>query len=96
VAAEIVSNPIAADSFRLALSFAGLTWSKLHTGSHPDSGAGCLWLEADIREYSAFLTALAVQFRSADELAFLTDRVQIEHDSNGDTRFWMPGLEIQD
>jgi len=81
---------------RLALGFAGLTWSKLHTGTHPDDGTACMWLEADIKEYSAFLAALAVQYRTAEELSFLVDRVQVEHDSSGDTRFWLPGLEIRD
>lgn len=93
---KTVSNPISADSIRLALDFSGLTWNKLHTGAHPDTGAECLWLEADIQEYSAFLVALAVQYRAADELSFLTDQVRIEHDRSGDTRFWLPGLKIQD
>lgn len=81
---------------RMALGFAGLDGTALKSGPHPDSGEECLRLVADVRQYSAFLVALAVQRRAADELSFLADQVQIEHDSNGDTRFWLPGLTIRD
>lgn len=83
------------DALDLALEFAGLGRMDLTYGSHPDSGKRCLFLRADVRQYSAFLVALAVQQRSAGSLAHLVDLVQIEHDSNGDTRFWLPSLSIR-
>jgi hypothetical protein len=76
-----------------ALEFAGLSWDDVHSGQHPDDGSPCTWLAADIRQYSALLVGLAVQQRTAAALCFLIDRVQLEYDSNGDTRFWVPGLK---
>lgn len=96
MATDLKSGTVHADTMKRALEFAGLRWGKLHLGTHPDDGGPCMWLEADIRQYSALLVGLAVQQRTAAALSFLADRVQLQHDSNGDTRFWLPGLEIQD
>jgi len=77
-----------------ALAFAGLGEHTLKRGPHPDSGQDCLYLEADIQQYSAFLAALAVQYRTADRLAFLADQVQLQVNGKGDSRFWLPGVEV--
>lgn len=78
-----------------AMQFAGLEPEALKRGSHPDNGYDCLYLEADIQQYSAFLVALAVQYRTADRLTFLADQVQLQYqDRTGDTRFWLPGVEV--
>lgn len=78
-----------------ALQFAGLHADALKKGYHPDTGRDCLYLEADIQQYSAFLVALAVQYRTADRLVFLADQVQLQYqDGSGDTRFWLPGVEV--
>lgn len=88
------SGVIAIGAIQGAMGFAGLEESALKTGAHPDNGRDCLYLEADIQQYSAFLTALAVQYRTADRLAFLVDQVQLQYDGKGDTRFWLPGVEV--
>lgn len=77
-----------------ALTFANLEPQCMGLGSHPDTGKDCLRLEADVREYSAFLVAMAVQYRHADDLLVLADRVQLQHTETGDTRFWFPGVRI--
>lgn len=77
-----------------ALMFANLESDSLKRGPDPDSGADCLYLEADIREYSAFLVALSVQYRHADDLLVLADRVQLQHTEAGDTRFWLPRVKV--
>lgn len=77
-----------------AMAFARLDATTLKRGPHPDNGFDCFRLEADIQQYSAFLAALTVQYRSADEVAFLVDQVQIQHDVNGDTLFWLPGVDV--
>jgi len=82
------------DAVGRALTFANLTWQAVQRGPHPDNGTGCIYLEADVREYSAFLVALAVQYRHADHLLVLADRVQLQHTEAGDTRFWVPGLSV--
>lgn len=82
------------DAVGRALTYANLTWQGIKRGPHPDNGADCVYLEADVREYSAFLVALAVQYRHADELLVLADRVQLQHAETGDTRFWVPGLSV--
>mgnify|MGYP001610562467 FL=1 len=76
------------------MMFANLESESMKRGSHPDSGADCLYLEADIREYSAFLVALAVQYRHADDLLVLADRAQLQHTEAGDTRFWLPQVKV--
>lgn len=88
------SGVIAIGAIQGAMGFAGLEASALKTGAHPDNGQDCLHLEADIQQYSAFLTALAVQYRTADRLTFLVDQVQLQYDGKGDTRFWLPGVEV--
>lgn len=82
------------DTVGRALALAELTWSNLNTGHHPDDGLDCLYLEADIREYSAFLVALAVQYRHVDNLLVLADQVRLQHTETGDTRFWLPGVRV--
>lgn len=77
-----------------ALDFAGLGRGAFRQAPHPDNGYTCTYLKADIQEYSAFLAALAIQCRAADVLAPLVDQVQLQYDSSGDTRFWLPGLAI--
>lgn len=77
-----------------ALEFAGLSWGAFKQEPHFDSGFLCTYLKADIQEYSAFIAALAVQCRLADIMAPLVDQVQLQHDGDGDTRFWMPGIAI--
>lgn len=83
------------ESFGQALTFANLGWSKMKRGSHPDNGTDCLYLEADVREYSAFLVALTIQYRHADDLVILADGVQLQHTESGDTRFWLPGVQVR-
>jgi hypothetical protein len=97
-----MENVDAGTTFRLnpdavgqALTLANLDWTDLKRGSHPDDGADCLYLEADVREYSAFLVTLAVQYRHVDGLLPLADRVQLQHAESGDTRFWFPGLQVR-
>ena len=77
-----MKNVDAGTTFRLnpyvvgqALTLANLDWTDLKRGSHPDDGEDCLYLEADVREYSAFLVTLAVQYRHVDGLLPLADRV---------------------
>lgn len=82
------------DTVKRALTFANLTPSDLKRDAHPDDGTSCLYLEADIQQYSAFLAALAVQYRSADDLLVLADRVRLQHTPSGDTRFWLPGVQV--
>lgn len=77
-----------------ALEFAGLTQDAFRREPHFDSGIPCTYLRADIQEYSAFIAALAVQCRLADIMTPLVDQVQLQYDSSGDTRFWMPGIAI--
>ena len=77
-----------------ALEFAGLTRDAFQRGPHFDNGHLCTYLKADIQEYSAFIAALAVQCRLVDVMVPLVDRVQLQYDGNGDTRFWMPGFAI--
>lgn len=84
------------DAAERALKFANLDWPSLKRGPHPDSGEDCLYLEADIREYSAFLVALTVQYRNeAEAIVGFADRVQLQHTESGDTRFWIPGIGVQ-
>jgi len=82
------------DAVGRALTYANLTWQGIKRGPHPDNGTDCVYLEADVREYSAFLVALAVQYRHADDLLVLADRVQLQHTETGDTRFWIPGMSV--
>lgn len=86
---------LGSDTVKRALTFANLTLSNLKKDAHPDDGTECLYLEADIRQYSAFLVALAVQYRRADGLLPLADRVRLQHTQSGDTRFWMPGVHVR-
>lgn len=79
-----------------ALEYAGLRQSDMKAGPHPDTGQDCLYLEATIQQYSAFLAALAVQYRTAEDMTGITDTVQIQTDSSGDSRFWIPGVRVQD
>ena len=92
--ADTTSRQMQSDAMTRALEFAGLSWDDVRSGQHPDDGTLCAWLAADIQQYTAFVIGLAVQQRTAAALSFLADRVQLEHDSNGDTRFWMPGMKI--
>lgn len=92
--ASMESGVIAIGAIQGAMGFAGLDASALKTGAHPDTGRDCLYLEADIQQYSAFLTALAVQYRTADRLTFLVDQVQLQYDHRENTRFWLPGVEV--
>lgn len=91
---SMMTGVLSVGAVKAALDFAGLKWHDLKRGSHPDDGHDCLYLEAPIQQYSQFLTALAVQYRTADRLSFLVDRVRLQHDEEEDTRFWMPGVEI--
>lgn len=77
-----------------ALEFAMLDRTALKRAPHPDSGTSQICLEADIRQYSAFIAALAVRRRSADAMTETVDGVQMEHLASGDTRFWFSGIEI--
>lgn len=77
-----------------ALEFAKLEREALKRAPHPDSGTLQICLEADIREYSAFIAGLAVRRRSADAMVDVVDNVQMEHLASGDTRFWFSGIEV--
>lgn len=79
---------------KAALKFAGLKPEALRSGHHPDTGDECLCLEADIRQYSAFLAFLAAQICTIDRLGLITDRVRLHISSNGDTLFWLPDIEM--
>lgn len=79
-----------------ALEYAGLKQTAMKSGPHPDHGGDCLYLEATIQQYSAFLTALAVQHRTADAMSGVTEQVQLQTGSSGDTRFWLPGVSVVD
>jgi hypothetical protein len=91
---SMATGVLAKGAMEAALSFAELSWDDLKRGPHPDDGHDCLYVEADIQQYSQFLTALAVQYRTADRLLFMTDQVRLQHDDQGDTRFWLPGVEV--
>src|ERR1044072_8416910 len=82
------------DAVGRALTYANLTWQGIKRGPHPDNGTDCVYLEADVREYSAFLVALAVQYRHADDLLVLADRGHPQHTERGDPRFWIPGMSV--
>lgn len=77
-----------------ALGFAGLPLEALSTGAHPDTGDAAWVLDATIQQYSAFLVALAVQYRTAGDMANIVDSVQIENKTNGDTLFWITDLSV--
>lgn len=77
-----------------ALEFARLDRKALSRAPHPDSGDLQVCLAADIREYSAFIAALALRRRSADAMTKVVDGVQMEHTASGDTRFWFSGIEV--
>lgn len=77
-----------------ALTFAGLDRTSLSLGAHPDTGEQSWVLDATIQQYSAFLVALAVHFRSASSLESIVDSVQIENRPDGDTLFWINDLAI--
>lgn len=83
------------DAVDRALTLANVNWTDLKRGSHPDTGADCLYLEIGVREYSAFLVALAVQYQHVDDLLGLADRVRLQHTEAGDTRFWLPDVVIR-
>jgi hypothetical protein len=83
------------DAVDRALTLANVAWTDLKRGSHPDTGAECLYLDIGVREYSAFLVALAVQYRHVDDLIGVADRVRLQHTKEGDTRFWLPGVVIR-
>lgn len=73
----------------------GLEYAKLARGDlrwdfHPDSGEPCLVLEATVQQYGRFLVALTWQGRDAGGIA---TAAQLETRQNGDTWFWLPGLE---
>lgn len=74
-----------------ALRYAGLDESHLRIGPNPDSGEECLFLAADIRQYSAFLCHLVAYYGAADVGTAFIGQVRIEHDDAEDTRFWFPG-----
>lgn len=95
VTTKVVKKRLAEDTVARALEFAKLNRQALKTGWSVDDGTECLYLEADIQQYSAFLVALAVQFRTADELDFLTGQVQSQYRADGDSKFWLPGLTIE-
>jgi hypothetical protein len=95
VSTEKASGRIHPDAVKAALKFAKLDWMKVKRGGHPDSGEDCLYLEADVQQYSAFLAALAVQSRTADAIGFLVDQVQLQETDTGDTRFWFPGVVVR-
>jgi hypothetical protein len=76
------------------MEFAMLDRKKLRRAPHPDNGTLQICLDADIREYSAFIAALAVRRRSADAMTDVVDNVQMEHLASGDTRFWFSGIEV--
>jgi hypothetical protein len=83
------------DAIDRSLNFANLKRSDLKRGSHPDDGGDCLYLEADIREYSAFLVALTIQHRNnAAQVTQVADQVRLQHTDSGDTRFWLPGITV--
>lgn len=77
-----------------ALDYAGLEQGAVKSGPHPDDGRDCLYLEATIQQYSSFLVGLTVQHEAVYKAARLSDRVQLQIDLTGDTRFWLPGVRI--
>lgn len=77
-----------------ALEYAGLGPESLAYGSDPDTGQDCLYLDADIQQYSAFLVGLAVQCRFADELAPLIGSVRLQFDGPAGNRYWLPGMRV--
>lgn len=85
---------IAASMINSALRYARLGPESLAYGSSPDTGQACLYLDADIQQYSALLVALAVQCRSADDLDFLTGSVRLQYDGPTGNRYWLPGVRI--
>lgn len=90
----VESGVIPAGAVVAAMTFAGLPPETLQSGADPDTGFQCLYLEADIQQYSAFLAALAVQYQTATRLTFLFDQVKVQSDRRGNTRFWLPGVEV--
>ncbi|MFE0472720.1 hypothetical protein ACFW2V_13995 [Streptomyces sp. NPDC058947] len=94
MAAGVTTGVLSAGAVDAALTFAGLKRRDLKRGPHPDDGHDCLYLEAPVQQYSQFLVALAAQYHTADRLLFLTDRVRLQYDSEGDTQFWLPGVEV--
>jgi hypothetical protein len=83
-------------SIAKALEYAGLEQGALKSGAHPDDGGNCLYMRATIQQYSAFLAALAVQYRTADGTAPITGRVRLDIDNDGDSRFWFPEMQIRE
>jgi hypothetical protein len=82
-----------------ALERASLPREALTQGHHPDTGRVCMVLDATIRQYSLFLVALTEEYgRRAVDIHFdldgLCDTVQMESRSDGDVRFWLPGLKV--
>lgn len=82
------------DEVARALKFAGLQQDSLSRGSHPDTGRQSWVLDGTIQQYSAFLVALAIQFRFASALEPIIDSVQVENRPDGDTLFWINGLTV--
>lgn len=92
---ETVRKVILEEGITRALEFAGLQRDTLSLGSHPDTGEQSWVLNGTIQQYSAFLIALAVQYRSASALEPIVDSVQIENRPDGDTLFWIRDLAVQ-
>ncbi|MCP9209615.1 hypothetical protein [Streptomyces cucumeris] len=80
-----------------SLAQAGLDRAHLGVGHHPDSGHDCLRLEGTIQQYSAFLVNLVLRLRgeAASRAVALAETVQLQMDECADTRFWLPGVRIE-